>query len=168
MKISTTQFVAHRTPDGRGIRRLTASAVCCAVVVILFARCSDEALKQRGSQAELFFLAVRIAGWKSESGKWPPSLAAVCDKLEKPQECKMEDLWGRPYYYRVTYHQDGYVLASFGKDGMPDRDAGSPGAFGSERDYDADIVVVSGAWAQSVEGLERPVIRPPTVRDERP
>jgi hypothetical protein len=58
------------------------------------------------------------------------------DKLPKVVIPDWQDVWGNPIRYRPTYSEDsvqrhapdGYVLASFGKDGLP-------GGVGTDKDY---------------------------------
>ena len=68
-----------------------------------------------------------------------------------------KDGWGRDLYYYST--GDTFVLASFGKNGIPMPSRCEPGCFADaappETLYDIDIVMINGAWAQTPKGVER-------------
>jgi len=57
------------------------------------------------------------------------------------------DGWGRPFSFFTT--GQSYVLASFGKSGSPESQRASPGGVVQELDYESDIVIVDGKWAQT-------------------
>lgn len=91
--------------------------------------------------------------------KLPSALRALDQELEgvDPQGAKWLDGWGRPLTFFVT-HDGHYVIASFGKDGLPQGQATVPGGNTAEMNWDADIVLIDGDWAQvpgGVGGLNR-------------
>jgi hypothetical protein len=65
------------------------------------------------------------------------------------------DGWGRRLIYYAT--SDGHwVIASFGRNGRAEGQTLGPGELTMDPDYDADIVMIDGDWAQrprSIGGL---------------
>jgi len=68
-----------------------------------------------------------------------------------------KDGWGRDFYYYST--GETYVLASFGRNGMPASSRCEPGCIADavppDSLYDLDIVMINGDWAQTLAGLDR-------------
>jgi hypothetical protein len=64
-----------------------------------------------------------------------------------------KDGWGREFYYHAIGEK--FVLASFGRNGIPESLQCAPGCFSGAVLYDADIVMIDGEWAQTPFGVDR-------------
>ena len=107
---------------------------------------------QRLTHARIFTLGTRIweHGLEHDSGT-SPSIRALKERFDLSDEM-FEDGWGNELYFFRSDSQ--YVLVSFGRDGKPDRgQVSNPGGPTPERNYDADIVWISGEWAQTPWGM---------------
>jgi hypothetical protein len=82
----------------------------------------------------------------------PPSLNALVPSYLTGAHT-FSDSWGRPLVYYAT--ETHYILASYGKNGVPDGQLTKAGGFGPANNFDQDIVLIDGEWAQSPPNVDR-------------
>jgi len=97
--------------------------------------------------------------YKSKEGHTPDNLTSFITSEEpyiKPEasDKMFSDGWGNRLHYYST--GDSYVIASFGRDGVPDAGGSqAAGGWSAFLDFDADIVAINGDWAQSPDNISR-------------
>ena len=82
---------------------------------------------------------------EDHAGHVPESLDALPSLREQPHFGK--DGWNRSLYYYST--GSTYVIASFGRSGRPDRQESTPGGLTTAQNFEDDIVMVNGTFAQT-------------------
>ncbi len=126
----------------------------------LGARARTEALNaQKRSIYHIRHLWSLIKRYKLEHGKTPNSLDDLAPYYSTPDGLGkyLLDGWGRSFYYSAT--GSDFTLLCFGRDGVPTPPpvtwpggrTGYTGCF----DFDADIIMINGQWAQTPYGLGR-------------
>ena len=97
-----------------------------------------------------------IKSYVREHERCPESLSAVGPYVTPEALADLIlDGWGRP----IRYYSSGtdYALVCYGFDGLASlHQTVSPGGYTHQLDFDADIVILNGNWAQSPAGLDRP------------
>ena len=63
------------------------------------------------------------------------------------------DGWSRSFYYFTT--GKSYLLISFGRGGRPATQTSDPGGISKRRDFDTNIVMIDGRWAQTPIDVDR-------------
>jgi hypothetical protein len=93
---------------------------------------------------------------REDHGKDPASLDGLVRAYESDLALT-KDGWGRELYYYST--GSDFVLASFGKDGVPISSRCAPGCIAGATPpstlYDIDIVMINGEWAQTPADVDR-------------
>ncbi len=102
-------------------------------------------IKQYQTAMNMVSLSRYIEFFQEENKIPPPSLRAVLREYGVDERLA-DDEWGRPFYYYAS--SNGFILASFGKSGQPRPQSVPPGYRSPVGDYDANIVMVNGDWAQ--------------------
>jgi len=85
-------------------------------------------------------------------GHFPDNLQSLVGSYKFP-DWSLRDGWKRPLYYYST--GTSYILISYGRSGQPDSQTSTAGGVSGEKEYEADIVLINGAWAQSPTGVDR-------------
>jgi hypothetical protein len=108
--------------------------------------------KQIGSVGAIQGVVLAIDTYREEHKTNPPSLSALVPSYMRDARA-LSDLWGRPLHYYAS--ETHYVLASLGRNGVPDGQQAKAGGFGPANDFDQDIVLIDGVWAQSPPDVDR-------------
>jgi hypothetical protein len=98
------------------------------------------------------YIRLAINLYREGHGVPPPTLKT----LQAAGSVKSEwllDGWGRPIIYFTTGHS--YLLLSLGRAGVPTSQQASPGGILAGVDYDANIVMIDGSWAQTPHDVDR-------------
>lgn len=118
-------------------------------------RRSDDRARQIQTMARMRQIHDYIVLYREDHGSDPASLEILARKYSAGREAAV-DGWRRPFFYYTT--GDGYVLASFGRSGIPTPQVSRPGEVappGSSEDFEVDFVLINGEWAQSPYGVDR-------------
>jgi hypothetical protein len=100
-------------------------------------------------QVEMYLSLYR----EDHPGENAPSFAALTRAYSMPPETAV-DGWGRPLYYYAT--PESYVLVSFGRSDVPRAQRSTPGGVSPMApDWDENIVMIDGEWAQTPFGVDR-------------
>lgn len=147
-----------------GIATLAVVITCAMAVVIAQQEEEDEEEyvshpdfnAQKATCGAILGAQANVEAFKSDfpGKKLPTTLSALHQVMGgvDPDGRLWLDGWGRPLVFFVTW--DGnYVIASFGKDGVPQGQAATPGGATIDTDRDADIVMINGEWAQKPGGV---------------
>jgi hypothetical protein len=113
-----------------------------------------ELVRQIQTTARMHEVSVYISLYREDHpGEDPPNLAALTKAYSMPAATAV-DAWNRPLYYYATGGR--YVLISFGRSGVPRAQRSEPGAVSPmEPDWDENIVMIDGEWAQTPFGVGR-------------
>lgn len=96
-----------------------------------------------------------ITAHREDHGKDPARLDGLVPDYAKDHSM-MTDGWGRKFYYYSN--GDGFVLASFGKAGIPRNSDCEPGCIANadpDHPFESNIVMINGKWAQTPAGVDR-------------
>ena len=125
--------------------------------------------KQKRAMGDLRTLALSIEAYATDFNRYPAAAAGFTlpSGLVLPtasvsslvgslmptyiKAIPINDGWGTPYAYSSNSAFTDYAFRSFGKDKSPQS---SPG-YGPTTDYNADIILVDGAFVQFPEGLQK-------------
>ena len=111
--------------------------------------------KQKLTINNMQLLNTMIATYHDDHRQDPARLDDLVPDYAKTR-AMMTDGWGRRFYYFSS--GDGFVLASFGKAGVPRNSDCQPGciAMGDpHHPFDTNIVMINGEWAQTPVGVDR-------------
>ncbi len=117
---------------------------------------ADELRAQKTSIFNIYSLSKLIEHHKLEHGQTPSKLEDLAPYLTSDGLYEfMHDGWGRGIFYYSN--SADYTLICFGHDAIPAHENNaSPGGYSRHLDFDADIIMINGNWAQTPEGLDRP------------
>ena len=102
-------------------------------------------IKQYQTAVNMGDVSSYITLFLEEHKTLPPSLEAVLREYGVDTRLAYDE-WGRPLFYYASPH--GFVLVSFGRSGRPCSQSVPPGFGSAVGDYDANLVIVNGEWAQ--------------------
>ena len=114
---------------------------------------SPDFVAEKMTVARMHNLGLKLEEWRLEkNGEAPNSLDVLRKRFGLSKELT-QDGWGRElYFYLSSQH---CVIASFGKDGLPDAQSSPAGGTLTTPKHDADIVWIDGEWAQTPYGIGR-------------
>ena len=107
---------------------------------------------QIGTMGTVRGVALAIDAYRTDHKACPPTLRALIPEYLLDARL-LRDSWHHPLVYFSS--GDHFVLLSPGRDGRVDGQVAPPGGFGTGGDFDQDIVIVDGEWAQSPENVDR-------------
>jgi len=120
-----------------------------AVVMFGTSYASDDVPPDRKAQfitkANMNAVLSFLEAYEAEHLQFPPDLRTLFVTYAI-EEKWMLDGWSRPFYYFSTGRS--YVLASFGKSGTPTPKSPEAKLHAAKGDFEADVVLVNGEWAQ--------------------
>jgi hypothetical protein len=94
--------------------------------------------------------------YRKDHSSAPANLAILAGEYKLPTDAVMDgwmDGWGhRLYFYSTGTH---YVLASFGRSGIPRAPTAPAGGISPQVDFDTNMVMIDGEWAQSPVNVDR-------------
>jgi hypothetical protein len=114
--------------------------------------------RQFTTVVEIRRITTAIAAFVKEQGHPPAQLSEepfasdYGGKAGGVKDTYAKDGWGRPLYYYSNSRT--YVLASFGRDGLPDAQRSVPGRSMTEIDFDSDMVWVGDGFAQTPRRID--------------
>lgn len=123
-----------------------------ASAAVLAAKPSHDFMAEKMTVARIRRVAMYIETYRLEHNEKGPSSLENLRGLYGFPEDHLRDGWGREFFFYTT--GANCVIASFGRDGRPGRQTSLPGGPTPQRDYDSDIVWISGEWAQTPWGIE--------------
>jgi hypothetical protein len=118
-----------------------------------------ELTAQKITVARITQLCMVIRDFRTREGRTPNNLDALVNgetQYVVPAYAVelFVDGWGKRFFYHST--GESFVLASFGKNGIPESEGTQrAGGWSPQFYFDSDIVSIDGNWAQTPNGLPR-------------
>jgi hypothetical protein len=82
----------------------------------------------------------------------PRSIDELMRVFDMPATAEV-DGWGRPFFYYTNGHD--FILASFGRSGVPQAQTADPGGVSTQRNFDTNLVMINDKWAQTPMDVDR-------------
>ena len=163
----------NRRTAGRGftlIELLIVVAIIGIIVAISIVNMINaiQRAKQKRSMADIKALSTALEAYAIDQNAYPASagytlpsglslptgtvgIAAGALSPTYVRICPLADGWNSWYLYGTSATKTDYVVRSAGADGAPD----SSPVFGPTSDFNADIILVDGAFVQFPSGAQR-------------
>ena len=109
-------------------------------------------VRQIATVAAIRASAMGVESYREEFGSYPTDLDELVERFGTAPQY-ISDGWCRPLVY--FRHEHGYILASFGKSGVPEAQrVDPPTVVVPEQDFETDVVLIDGEWVQTPSGVD--------------